>query len=117
MQSRADSPDDASNPLGFIPLKDLPRILPSRDGRRLHKNIGFRWASRGLRGVILRTVRLGGRKVTRLEWVEDFATRLANSHTCEEAEPIRRGGAGRHRRTHAILRRHGLRPPEAGGSP
>ena len=31
-----------------------------------------RWATKGYRGAVLRTVKIGSQRVTREEWVEDF---------------------------------------------
>lgn len=47
----------------LIPLSQVPRLnfLPCRrNGRKLHPSTVFRWAQRGLRGVKLQVVRVGG---------------------------------------------------------
>ena len=63
----------------LIPLADLPRrIPPATGGRRLHKHVPYRWASSGLRGVILQTITLPGTgKATTLDWYRQFVEELA----------------------------------------
>ena len=39
---------------------------------RPHKNTIVRWATKGVYGVKLKTVRFGGKRLTRRVWVEQF---------------------------------------------
>jgi hypothetical protein len=55
-------PDD------FITLTESAPLFPTRP----HKNSIVRWASRGCYGVKLKTVRFGGKRLTRPIWVEEF---------------------------------------------
>jgi hypothetical protein len=63
----------------LIPLAELPKwVPPAPGGRRLHCHVPYRWASSGLRGVILRTISLPGTgKATTLEWYRQFVAELA----------------------------------------
>lgn len=57
--------DDPTNclvdPMGddLIQLRDVPKLLPSRNGKRLHHTTVWRWAQKGLDGVRLETVKVG----------------------------------------------------------
>ena len=47
------------------------------DGNHVDLSTMHRYATRGSRGVILRTVRLGGRRCTTPEWCRDFIEQLS----------------------------------------
>ena len=107
----------------LIPLADLPkRIPPAPGGRRLHAHVPYRWASRGLRGVVLKTVTLPGTgKVTTIAWYCEFVQALTTSRTESNLSvrlprPSRRqdGTARRAEQTARTLSRHGL--DSVGGS-
>ena len=64
-----------------FPLGDLPRqkcIPRRRGGKRLHKSTGFRWVQRGLRGVRLEAIRIGGTLCTSVEAVQRFFDALTH---------------------------------------
>jgi hypothetical protein len=50
-------------------------IPPSRNGRKTHLSTILRWVLRGVNGVRLEAVRLGGRWVTSKEALQRFAER------------------------------------------
>lgn len=57
----------------LIPLRDVPRHLPPRpNGKRLHISAVYRWARRGVRGIILETIRMGGSTYTSREALQRF---------------------------------------------
>ncbi|MFN3166113.1 MAG: DUF1580 domain-containing protein [Phycisphaeraceae bacterium] len=56
----------------LIPLIDIPKLLPKRHGKSIHIRTVRRWATKGLKGRRLQTVRVGGRYYVRLEWLEHF---------------------------------------------
>lgn len=63
----------------LLPLKAVPGLSwmpPGRRGGRLSYGAVFRWASGGVRGHKLRTVRVGGSLMTCEAWVADFVHRL-----------------------------------------
>jgi len=52
----------------YISLQAAAPLFPTRP----HKNTIVRWANRGLYGVKLKTVRYGGKRLTRPVWVDEF---------------------------------------------
>ncbi len=58
-------------------LSEITRLLPPYQGRRLHTSTLWRWSSRGLRGIRLETIRLGGRILCSVEAVTRFSAKLA----------------------------------------
>ena len=57
----------------LIRLEDVRNYLPSsRRGKKLGKAICFRWAGRGVRGVVLETIRVGGSRLTSVEAIQRF---------------------------------------------
>lgn len=75
--------DTASETL--IPLREVPRLLPYRaNGKTLHISAVYRWTLRGIRGVRLETVKVGGTTYTSREAIQRFSERLSGT------EPIPR---------------------------
>jgi Protein of unknown function (DUF1580) len=62
-------------PFGSIP--GLPCLPPRRGGARLHVATLHRWRAKGLRGVRLESVRLGGGWYTSVQALERFFERLS----------------------------------------
>lgn len=62
----------------LISLSALARRLPAGDGKTLNPATTFRWATSGLRGHKLETVRIGGRFLTTWAAYEQFAAAVAN---------------------------------------
>lgn len=57
----------------LIRLEDLRNFLPScRRGKKLSRAIAFRWASVGVRGVRLETIKVGGARFTSVEAIVRF---------------------------------------------
>ena len=48
-----------------------------RGGKKTHPSTIFRWASRGLKGVVLETIQIGGTKCTSMEALNRFYCRLS----------------------------------------
>ncbi len=60
----------------LIPLREVPRRLPRRpNGRPLHISAVYRWVQRGVRGVRLEAIRIGGTTYTSVEALQRFAER------------------------------------------
>lgn len=58
-------------------LAEAPKYLPmGRGGRRVHVSTVFRWAQRGIRGVKLDTIRVGGALHTSTSALQRFAEQL-----------------------------------------
>ena len=67
----------------LIPLREVPRVLPPRPtGKRVHISACYRWTSRGLQGVRLETLKVGGTRYTSIEALQRFAERTSS------AEPL-----------------------------
>jgi hypothetical protein len=64
----------------LLTLAQAGRVRPpGRKGRPLHPSTIYRWISRGLRGVRLEAIRLGGTLYTSREALQRFAERLTHS--------------------------------------
>jgi hypothetical protein len=62
----------------LIPLRDAPKHLPPRpNGKRLHISVFYRWISRGVRGVLLESIRIGGTTYTSLQALQRFGVHLS----------------------------------------
>lgn len=62
-----------------VTLTEAPQHLPRRrKGKRPAVSTMFRWAQRGVRGVRLETIQVGGTKCTSLEALQRFCDRLSN---------------------------------------
>ena len=77
----------------LIALRDAPRNLPARpNGKRVHISACYRWISRGVRGVCLESIRIGGTTYTSLEALQRFADHLgtpSSPRTSAYAPPTR----------------------------
>ena len=63
----------------LIPIREAPRHLPPRpNGKRIHISACYRWISRGVRGVYLEAIRIGGSTYTSKEALQRFADQLGN---------------------------------------
>lgn len=49
------------------------------DGRHVHPGTLARWATRGVRGVLLATTRIGGRRLVTLTAIREFLRQLSGS--------------------------------------
>lgn len=64
----------------LIPIRDVPRLLPPRSsGRPVHISAVYRWVQRGVRGVRLETIQVGGTRYTSVEALQRFADHLGRS--------------------------------------
>lgn len=62
----------------LIAVGEVPRHLPVRStGRRVHIATVYRWIQRGVRGVRLASIRIGGTTYTSLEAVQRFSQQLS----------------------------------------
>jgi hypothetical protein len=59
----------------LFPLTEAPERLPLRKGKRIYLAQVYRWAKRGLGGVRLRTVKVGGTQYTCERWLWAFLNR------------------------------------------
>ena len=62
----------------LIPIREAPRHLPKRPtGKRIHISACYRWISRGVQGVRLEAIKIGGSTYTSTEALQRFAGRLS----------------------------------------
>ena len=63
----------------LIPIRDVPKRLPPRtSGKRLHISAVYRWIQRGVRGVRLESIKLGGTTYTTVEALQRFSNNLSS---------------------------------------
>lgn len=55
-----------------VALKDVPRFVPKRSGKKVHYSTVYRWTTKGVRGRVLESVMVGGIRFTTLEAIERF---------------------------------------------
>lgn len=61
----------------LISIRQVPRLLPCRPtGKRVHISAVYRWIQRGIRGVQLEAIRVGGTTYTSHEALQRFAAQL-----------------------------------------
>lgn len=70
----------------FITLAQAARLIPGREpGRKISIDSIWRWCIRGVRGVRLRSVLIGGRRFTTRQWLLEF---IETRSRLSEAEPL-----------------------------
>lgn len=73
----------------LITLAQAARLRPgSRRGRPTHPSTVYRWAVRGIRGVRLEIIRIGGMTYTSVEALQRFADRLTVGGDRSLAPPV-----------------------------
>jgi hypothetical protein len=81
-------------------LTDASRLIPSKP----HPSTLWRWWKRGIRGVKLETVVIGGARYTSVEALQRFADRLSAPGGGASTARTRKGGNGNRRRLEAVER-------------
>jgi len=71
----------------LVSLGDVPSLLPSRRGRRVHRATVYRWAAKGVGGVRLDVLRIGGSLFTSEQAVARFLEAQNAPHTGEASAP------------------------------
>lgn len=94
------------------PLAEYSQRIPSsRGGKSLNRATLWRWALKGLQGVKLQTVRIGGGRYTCDAWVCEFIA--ARSETHEPFSTAAHSDTTGHRAR--VLNRFGVETAEEGG--
>ena len=75
----------------LVPLDQAAKLLPNR----VHKSTIFRWQSRGVRGVRLETVRIGGRRYVSRDSLTRFALESTSAASGGIAKPMSRSARSR----------------------
>jgi hypothetical protein len=79
---------------GMLTLTEAARLIPGRKpGRPLGVNTLHRWASRGVRGVTLRSRLVGGHRMTTKAWLGDFLAALNGEPAAVSAAAAREAEA------------------------
>lgn len=94
----------------ILTFSEATRLLPRRRaGRKPHVSTCYRWATRGLRGICLETIQVGGTTCTSREALQRFFERLqAANHPADFRAS--RSHSGRERaikRAEELLRKAG----------
>lgn len=72
----------------LIPLREVPKRLPPRpNGKRVHISACYRWIQRGVRGVRLESIQIGGMKYTSLEALQRFGLQLSGDNESAGKRP------------------------------
>ena len=59
----------------LVSLRDVPKLLPAKaDGKRIHISAVYRWVQRGIKGVRLEAIHIGGTSYTSREALQRFAS-------------------------------------------
>jgi hypothetical protein len=89
-----------------FPLAHSPEYVPRlRRGRKIHKSTCWRWATRGVRGVVLETVQVGGTRCTSREALQRFFERLTLVSRGEEPSRVQRTVSQRQRQSEAAAQK------------
>ena len=88
----------------LIPTLDIPLRLPPRtSGRRIHPSTVYRWIQRGVRGVRLEVIRIGGTTYTSVEALQRFADRQG-APASQVPDPVNPVGRSRQNQIDAASR-------------
>ena len=98
-------PIDTEKP---ITLAEATSFIPGIGGKTVHYQTVHRWAIKGLRGVKLETVVLGGRRCTSVEAIQRFAERITMSRDRQIAPPASTRKRKLSHDTERLMREHGL---------
>ena len=77
----------------LLTLPDAAARLPRRGRRKVHVCTIYRWMSRGVRGVKLEAIKLGGVTYTSVEALQRFANRCSGAPPPRVQPPSRRRAA------------------------
>ena len=72
----------------LVPLREVSKLLPPRpNGKHVHISAIYRWVQRGIKGVRLEAIRIGGTAYTSREALQRFALPAGAPHV-ESANPL-----------------------------
>ena len=72
----------------LIPIREVPHRLPPRPkGKCVHISAVYRWIQRGVRGVRLESIRVGGTSYTSVEALQRFASLLSSGDHADSMDP------------------------------
>jgi hypothetical protein len=71
-----------------LTMAEAAALLPGRKpGKRLYVNTVWRWCVKGLRGVRLRSVLIGGQRLTTRRWLQEFIQGMSEARDPKESSP------------------------------
>ncbi len=73
-----------------LSLEDAIKRLPAKGRRRLHLSTIYRWAQRGVRGVLLETISVGGARMTSTQAIQRFCDGVTAARQGRLVKPKRR---------------------------
>lgn len=74
----------------LIAFRDVPKRLPRRpNGKTIHISVVYRWASKGIKGVILESLCVGGTQYSSIEALQRFADAITSNRP-DSPTPISR---------------------------
>lgn len=63
----------------LLTFTEAASLIPKRRaGRKTHISTLYRWATRGIRGVVLESIKIGGTSCTSMEALQHFFERLSH---------------------------------------
>lgn len=73
----------------LVAIAGVPELLPRRrSGRAIHLSTVYRWVQKGVRGVFLEVVHVGGSTYTSMEALQRFTDRLSLSDSGTSAPKL-----------------------------
>ena len=65
----------------LLSLKEAAKFLPKRDsGKRIHISALYRWCNKGVRGVVLESIKIGGTTYTSREALQRFGDNISTKN-------------------------------------
>jgi len=95
----------------LLTLPQVARELPRRNNKNIHSTTIWRWTRRGIRGVCLESVRIGGTVYSSREALQRFSERLSQLDGLAMSPcttDIRRPALRSHRQAESNLRKEGI---------
>jgi hypothetical protein len=90
----------------LIPIQQVAELLPRNRGKKVHTATIYRWFGRGLHGVKLETVCVGGRRFTTQAAIQSFFEAVT-AHRNGDITATARIDHKRHEQADAELRQAG----------
>lgn len=68
----------------LVPLGEIGSLLPLNGLQRIHRSTFHRWRSKGISGIFLDCIRIGGGWYTSKNKVDEFLMRLQKNGNCSD---------------------------------
>ena len=70
-----------------IPVNEIPKLLPTFNGKSISRRTAWRWCLVGVRGVVLETILIGGRRWTSEQAISAFIEQLSSKPRSVRRKP------------------------------